>query len=61
MADSIAALVAYWGKLNAAYGSDVIKAKPALLLNETKLDGLDRVKNLEELVVRVNQAIGASS
>jgi len=57
IADSIAALVDYWNKLAGAYGSDSIKAKPALALKEAQLTGLDRVTNFEELVGKIKQTI----
>jgi len=60
MADSIATLVDYWGKLNQAYGTDSITARLAMTLREdVKLDGLDQVVSFEDLVQEVNQAIAS--
>lgn len=54
---SIEALVEYWNRLNKAYPTDSIKAKPILSLKDTSLDGLQRVNNFEELVAIVDKAI----
>jgi CRISPR system Cascade subunit CasC len=57
MADSITALVDYWEKLSQAYGTDSIKAKPAMSLSDVNLDGLERVASFEDLVGQVKRAI----
>lgn len=61
VADSVAVLVAYWEKLKAAYGSDEIQAEPALALGEAKVETGDRVRTLQELLGKVNKAIGANA
>jgi CRISPR system Cascade subunit CasC len=53
------ALSDYWGKLVKVYGDKSIKAKPAVTLNTSALAGFDSVTNLDELITRINQAIGA--
>lgn len=57
MADSIAALVDYWGKLKRFYGDGVIKAAPAMALHGNNLAGMEPLDSLQTLVDRVNQAI----
>lgn len=57
MADSIGALVDYWGKLNQAYGTDSVTAKLAMTLRDVNLGGLQQVDSFEDLVRQVKQAI----
>ncbi|MDY6916489.1 MAG: type I-E CRISPR-associated protein Cas7/Cse4/CasC [Chloroflexota bacterium] len=59
VADSIAALVDYWGKLKQFYGDDGITAAPAMALHGNDLDGMEEVAGLKDLVHRVKQAIAA--
>jgi hypothetical protein len=59
MADSIRALVDYWGKLTQAYGGNAVKAKPAMSLVEFNAGELDKVKSIEELVAKINESIAS--
>lgn len=59
VADSIAALVDYWGKLKQFYGDDGITAAPAMALDGNDLAGMEEVAGLKDLVDRVKQAIAA--
>jgi len=54
---SVVALVNYWNRLARAYGTDGIKAKPAFSLAEVPLDGLEKVENLDALIVAVDRAV----
>lgn len=57
MADSIRALVDYWGKLGEFYGNGGIKATPAMALNVNDLKGMEKVGKFDDLVKKVSDAI----
>jgi CRISPR system Cascade subunit CasC len=58
---SIIALVDYWNRLVKIYGDKVIKAKPAVALDDVDLDGLTPVENLDMLIAEVLEATSRQS
>jgi len=56
---SINSLVEYWNKLTKAYGENEIKAKPAVTLEDVKLDGLNKANNLDLLIQEVMNAVSS--